>query len=214
MTLHPELTEAMVEMELTGTWIKHPYVNQLYFGEMMDEQCNQTFERKGAAVASALERGMWHEFIILHERPWRLHALVEIMDRVPDADYWKLVLMAWVDAETPWRNLATWEDLWQSGRAGRAKQKLPKSALDDDGMVRVYRGQARSELSGLSWTLSRKRAEWFALRFVPEGSVGYLFEGTVAQAEVLAYLEDRNEEEIVTMLVNVERVTELEPTDP
>ena len=214
MTLLPELAEAMVEMELTGTWIKHPFVNQLYFGPMQDEHCNQTFEVKKGAVASALEGGRWREFIILHERPWRLHALVEIMDRVPDADYWKLVLMAWVDAETPWRNLPTWEDLWQSERPGRAKQKLPESALDGDGMVRVYRGQDRSEMSGLSWTLDRGRAEWFALRFAHEGSVGYLFEGTVEQADVLAYLDDRNEEEIVALWVNVEHITELEPTDP
>lgn len=59
----------------------------------------------------------------------------------------------------------------------------------------VYRGlQENAQEDGLSWTLSKDVAEWFANRFDNEGEV---IEKVIHKSEVIAYFSDRDEEEIV-----------------
>lgn len=59
----------------------------------------------------------------------------------------------------------------------------------------VYRGlQENAQEDGLSWTLSKDVAEWFASRFENDGEI---IEKTVHKSEVIAYFNDRDEEEIV-----------------
>lgn len=59
----------------------------------------------------------------------------------------------------------------------------------------VYRGlQENAQEDGLSWTLSKDVAEWFASRFENDGEI---IEKMVHKTEVIAYFNDRDEEEIV-----------------
>ena len=59
----------------------------------------------------------------------------------------------------------------------------------------VYRGlQENAQEDGLSWTLSKEVAEWFASRFENDGEI---IEKTVHKTEVIAYFNDRDEEEVV-----------------
>lgn len=59
----------------------------------------------------------------------------------------------------------------------------------------VYRGlQENAQEDGLSWTLSKDVAEWFANRFDNEGKI---IEKVIHKSEVIAYFNDRDEEEIV-----------------
>jgi hypothetical protein len=70
--------------------------------------------------------------------------------------------------------------------------------------VTIYRGfNYRSTIEepsydpkhdGISWTLSRKTAQWFADRFDGGGEV---LEKTIKKSEIFAYLKDRQEEEII-----------------
>lgn len=63
------------------------------------------------------------------------------------------------------------------------------------GTFTVYRGlQENAQEDGLSWTLSKDVAEWFANRFDNEGEI---IEKMVHKTEVIAYFNDRDEEEIV-----------------
>ena len=59
----------------------------------------------------------------------------------------------------------------------------------------VYRGlQENAQEDGLSWTLSKDVAEWFANRFDNEGEI---IEKVIHKSEVIAYFSDRDEDEIV-----------------
>lgn len=59
----------------------------------------------------------------------------------------------------------------------------------------VYRGlQENAQEDGLSWTLSKNVAEWFASRFENHGEI---IKKMVHKTEVIAYFNDRDEEEIV-----------------
>lgn len=67
----------------------------------------------------------------------------------------------------------------------------------------VYRGlQENAQEDGLSWTLSKDVAEWFASRFENNGEI---IEKTVHKAEVIAYFNDREEEEIILDIKKVLR---------
>lgn len=67
----------------------------------------------------------------------------------------------------------------------------------------VYRGlQENAQEDGLSWTLSKDVAEWFASRFENNGEI---IEKTVHKTEVIAYFNDREEEEIILDIKKVLR---------
>jgi hypothetical protein len=61
----------------------------------------------------------------------------------------------------------------------------------------IFRGYAlpRGTPRGLSWTIDRERAEWFAYRFPAERYL--VAEGSVRKKDVLALFYGRDEREIV-----------------
>jgi hypothetical protein len=73
--------------------------------------------------------------------------------------------------------------------------------------VRVWRGTDRKmAIKGLSWTLDKERAIWFANRFHRQG---YLVHGVVDKADIRAVFLCRNEDEVVSDKVRIERVEAL-----
>ena len=67
----------------------------------------------------------------------------------------------------------------------------------------VYRGlQENAQEDGLSWSLSKNVAEWFAGRFENDGEI---IEKIVHKTEVIAYFNDRDEKEIVLDIKKVLR---------
>ena len=70
------------------------------------------------------------------------------------------------------------------------------NALDD--VITIYRGTKENSHRGLSWTLSKDTAIWFAKRPIyGSGSNGYVFTGTINKTDVLALFDCRSEKEIV-----------------
>jgi hypothetical protein len=62
----------------------------------------------------------------------------------------------------------------------------------------IYRGYAGKRKNGLSWTLSLEKAEWFADRFeMMTGETSYVVKGTCKKADVIAYFDRRQEDEIL-----------------
>lgn len=69
--------------------------------------------------------------------------------------------------------------------------------LSDDDMVTIYRGVRVNNYKGLSWTINKQRAEWFAKRFGINGEKGYVFTGQIKKKDIIAFFDSRNEEEAV-----------------
>lgn len=87
-----------------------------------------------------------------------------------------------------------WEDL---GMVMTSDERVVWSGLQQHGSVTVYRGHGPEGpgVEGLSWTLEKTTAEWFARRFFrAEGTV---ITATVDSDAVIAYLDGRNEKEVV-----------------
>ncbi len=59
---------------------------------------------------------------------------------------------------------------------------------------------------GISWTLDREKAEWFATRFTEDGVV---YSAKVKSNDILYYISDRGEKEVIVdpkRLMQVERI--------
>lgn len=74
------------------------------------------------------------------------------------------------------------------------KEKI--NALDE--VIMIYRGTKENSHRGLSWTLSKNTAIWFARRNIYGSSEGgYVFSGLINRKDVLALFDNRNESEVV-----------------
>ena len=80
-----------------------------------------------------------------------------------------------------------------------------------DDTITIYRGEdekSNSYKSALSWTLSLDMAKFFANRYNKTNS-GKVYQATVAKEDILAYLPEREEEEVIVKspdLINVEQI--------
>jgi len=197
--LDPELAECLIETDFLGGMIKHKFVNDVYLPQM-NARYNEALALKHRMVAEAIAKHEWYTVIFLHERPWRLHALVEIADLVDDTMYWKLVGNVWVDSENIWQNLDEWDEVLSNPRPGREammdEEDLPEYAALPE-FIRVYRGHGVWNQDGWSWTTDRVKAEWFARRLAQEGDEIFVTEGEVDRDDVIAFFASRGESEIV-----------------
>lgn len=216
--LDPELEAWIDDTGSMGPMIKHPLVYDLT-GVQFPAPANERLKYKKAALAKAIEEKRWESAVFLHERPHRAHALwkiaVEHGAEIDNETYWGLVGGVWVDSENIYQNEEEWEYLFESERPGREhmmdeEEQAALAALPDT--LTVYRGCHR-ELNedGLSWTLDRDRAAWFARRFADvTGADPIVHVGEVRKADVMAYFLGRNEAEIVLINPDVVRRDYLE----
>ena len=69
--------------------------------------------------------------------------------------------------------------------------------LSDEGTVTIYRGVKVNNYRGLSWTVDKSVAEWFARRFRDNGDKSYVFIGRINKKDILALFSSRNEKEVI-----------------
>lgn len=110
------------------------------------------------------------------------------------------LLCAWTSTRTNHAKY-TLEDLWElfdscdRDALAAAADELPAGEY-----FTVYRGVAGQgkarRVEGLSWSGSLKKAQWFANRF-PHFAHPAVYVVRVARADVLAYINERNEQEFI-----------------
>ena len=199
MELHPDLKAYIVTTEV-GPMLQHPLIHQLFFGTKLEtEWANQAYEQKKAAVHEAILAGDWNTVLILHERPYRVSVLTRVPRDTPD--YWDMVATWWCDTEFPSHHLDVWIELLDHPDAHRMMDPDERAVFDSlPEVVTVYRGVgAEGGEDGLSWTLSREKAEWFAQRFATDDDTGWVEERTIRKALITAYVDRRNEREVIVL---------------
>lgn len=97
-------------------------------------------------------------------------------------------------------------------RCGMSKEKLVKMIklaekspllqsdlddLSDQNIITIYQGVKVNNYRGLSWTVDKSVAEWFARRFGHDGDKCYVFTGTINKKDIIALFSSRNEKEVV-----------------
>jgi hypothetical protein len=199
-----ELHEDLRPYVETGTvWLmlRHPLVFSVPYHTQMNAFLNAQYLQKKKRIDQAMVDGEYDRYIGLHERPYRLMAFESIQRDLKANDYWKMVNFIWVDSENIFQNIATWQIVWRRRVTTRglvmddaeleALAKLPD-------VVTIYRGvQQERTVKGLSWTLDRDKAVWFARRFRDKRP--RLAQTVVTRSHILAHFLGRNEQEIVVL---------------
>ncbi len=196
--LHPDLQDYYF-VQNGIPMIKHPLVFSIFHTDIQNYIINKHYEWKKTELNKAFKEKKWSKYIFLHERPYRLQAFEKISIYLRPKQYWTLLGGIWIDSENIWQNLDQWTFFLTEGpkrdrqyfmSADDRKQfaKLPDTS-------KVYRGYIpRKNKGGYSYTLSKDKAQWFANRFHKNGQV---IERTVKKSDVFAYLNGRNEQEVI-----------------
>ncbi len=124
--------------------------------------------------------------------------------QLPVDEYWRGLGDTWQDCER--QDIAHWYWGFYWTRLHRNHEERWQYVMTDgeraqvNGLparVTVYRGvNPFNKASGLSWTLDRDVAHWFANRFSVIGP-GYVIRGTVLRHRILALFDRRKESEVV-----------------
>lgn len=202
--LHPELAEYLTYGQ-PFDMLRHPLVYGVPYSEQMNNYYNKQLEMKKTATAEALRDGDLSRYVFMHERPYRLDAFTEFVASriVTDKNYWEMLSSVWVDSENIWQHMEQWRMLLGSFRPGKRffMSKDERQALQQmPSRFPVYRGCVRGQNEdGLSWTLDRTRAVWFSKRLNHDGDAPCVREKIVRKKDVFAYLNGRNEDEIIVL---------------
>lgn len=213
--LDAELVPHVRATPTIGGVLHHPLIISIMFGPALHALTNAQFRAKKAKLAERVAKKDHAGFVFLHERPYRLDALEASLDQIgaiKPRKFWKLVAAVWTDSENICEGLPVWRKLWsldvpEREAAMTAKERAALSALPD--VFEVYRGvNDRRGRAGLSWTIDRQKALWFANRWDDGRKTPEVISGTVSKSDVLAHFTGRNEKEIVVLpeLVRQQRV--------
>lgn len=202
--LTPEL-QYYVRQGVLGEMIHSPWIVEIFFDPEHCALINARYGYKLAEIDKAITEKAWSRYVFLHERPYRLEKLLNIVHLMSEPH--KLIRDVWIDSENIHENLKAWKALFRhlSDRhlLMNDDERKTLSALPE--RFCVYRGGTKRShvMKGVSWTLNIDKAIWFAKRFNPRGK-GYLGKGFVDKKNVIAYFDSRGEEEIVVLSENVE----------
>lgn len=194
--LHPDLVPYLELDGALGAQVRHPLVYQVPLWS--NGSANAYYLQKKKDLDTALAEKNFSRVVFLHERPYRLQAFIQIAHHLSDAKYWSLLAGIWTDTENAWQNLDEWRKLFNSNRPHRERlmdrdEVLALSSLPDT--VKVYRGcQKGINEDGISWTLKRDKAEWFATRLDKDGVV---LEKEIQKKDIIAVFTNRNEFEVI-----------------
>lgn len=200
--LNPELKEFYVEDALLPM-IRHPYVYVVPFlgTEIEIEQANKRYQYMTEKLKTSLKKKHYEAYVFLHERPYRLEAFTEIMNYLLPSEYWSILSNVWYDSENIWQNKKVWKSLFlnekrykkffMTEREQRFFDKLPTH-------FKVYRGchEGKNE-HGFSYSLDKEQAIWFSKRFLQGHENPKLIERFIDKKDVFAYIDRRNEQEII-----------------
>jgi hypothetical protein len=199
--LHPELQARMFDGPM-GKRISHPFVQEIFYAPEMNALYNKQFEAKSHAATVALAAKDYAKFIVFHEKPYRLDAFSIVQSDMSDAMYWDTLSDLWIESENIWQNLRAWKGYLRSERSHReqfmsAEDRRVFASLPV--VLDIYRGHQGRNTKGISYTLSKEKAEWFANRFKSSKAAGQVKHRRVAKRDCFAYLGGRGEQEIIIL---------------
>ena len=188
----PELRPYLYRHDDDGPWVlNHPLV-QMAWG-VFPQQANDMLRHKQEMIAKAIADADWSKYLWLHERPYRLPKLLYLPSTydISRKEMRELIRDFWTDTEFPSQHPAE-EIVWLFRHFRPVGDELPVQFGST-----VYRGvREEHQILGLSWTLSLKKARWFARRY-GNGAPGFVYETMVRRKNFLAFIPDRGEEEVV-----------------
>lgn len=182
-------------------FIKHPLICTLYLGSDQEKELlNKALEKRLELSQSLLEKEDFFGYLTLIERPFRFSEMFKHFFDIKKEDLAQIVEWVWIDSEDPCVNLEAWELIFNHCQGMKvfeeSKKELPS------GKFKVYRGTKEGvEDKGISWTLNKEIAEFFANRYFTKKIDGapLIKEMEITKEDVLFYTNKRNEEEVIIL---------------
>lgn len=205
-----ELKVYVYDRDKLGRVLHHPLVIELFLDEAHCALVNERFRLKKQELAKAFADKNWGKFIFLHERPYRIQALREIIHQADDrAD---LVAEVWIDSENIWQHKKAWIDIWSTltnpHETMDENEKTVYRCMPDE--ITIHRGITHKthNRKGMSWTRDKERAVWFAHRWKRGKDEPVVLTAEVKKKNVLAFFNGRNEEEVIVLPKHLRNVRE------
>ena len=200
--LHADL-QSHIDDQPSGKSIHHPLLVAFPFHDhwFSIREYNLRYEIKKLQKEEAVRTKDIREYIFLHERPYRVHALLDAYLHwwnPEEPDWWKTVANVWIDSENIFQKISYWKSILteQFSCPHLMMDEKDKKIFNElPAWINIYRGGYDDK--GFSWTLDKEKAEWFSNRFKflhPEMKV---FEKRISKLDALAYLRGRDEAEII-----------------
>ncbi len=206
-TLHPDLKIYLSKGKRFDA-LQHPLVyDPLYMGDDYGNQRLNLYYKDGKAqIDKFWKEKKYCHYIFSHQTPWRVRIFHTIQQKLNNENYWGMLFELWIDSENIWQDLYLWTELLKSNRRGKDKhfidqedetyKALPKKLI-------VYRGHRRHNKDGLSWTTSKKKANWFAFSYRERGEKknkrGRVSQKIINKSEIFGYTDRRDEKEIILL---------------
>jgi len=202
--LHPELEAALYYYPGIGRMIKHPLVFVVCYDPKNHDFYNQSLKKLKELKERTHKEKRWFNYLLLHQRPFRITALLEIQNQLSNQDYWRLFAEIVTDTNNFWEWKNTFRriitknkpeiEYMMNKREQRYFGSLPNA-------ITIYRGCNRKNRHGFSWSLSKKVARKFSTWRNTEKPIVRI--GQCNKSDVIAYLSHRAEREILIFPENV-----------
>lgn len=205
--LRKELKKFVGQTTEFGLIFHHPFYNS-----MIDPNhaalVHYVIDEKQKAVQKFVTAKKWDNLLALYEGPFLLKGFVEHAHLFDDDSYWRLLAHVWTEQEFLWKNQKTFLVLFKSPRPQR-EALMDKSELSEFRKLKdefsVHRGFSGRRGKGMSWTIDKAKAVWFAKRFAAIFGQPKVASGIVSKTDVLAYFNQRGESEVVVDPTSVKK---------
>lgn len=183
--------------------LRHPFVFSVPHFETSNAYINKQYEVRKKCADEAIANGDYTGYISIHENPYRVNAFKEVCDRMSDEDYWSVLSDIWQLSENIWQNKQGWIKLLKSKRPGKKhfmNEEEHETFASMPDVITSYRGYIPGKnMTGLSYSLSKEKAEWFANRFQRLNGDGKVIKISIPKKKVFAYMSCRNEQELIIL---------------
>lgn len=177
-----------------------PLYHELSVKMLEAMQVDKRLEQMRRAVNDALKQKDYHRLFFYYDTKVLIAALITNAENIPDDKLYDCFVFVYTMSEYGFDMIdkklmdRIYDSRTHSKDRTKRMSRLAKKAKD--GKIKVYRGVASKSRGddSMSWTLSKKVAQFFANRFDSNGEV---VEKVVDVDDVMDYLYDRNEEEIL-----------------
>lgn len=199
--LLPELQRCLVDVGGPRLMVHHPLVvSEIVSNAFVNDEYRQNCQ----IAEEARDNHDWSKYIFVHKRPYQLKIFRKIVDKLTDAEYWKLLGEIYINSENLRQHGSILHKLLTSDRPHREQMMNGRERAyfrKLSSQFAIYRGYSHRNAAGWSWTLDKAKAVWFARRFaeVDAELAGKpkLATGKVKKRDVIAYFSRRKEKEIV-----------------
>lgn len=192
--------------------VTHPFIDSRIVGYKNNEEFEmidifdqpEKFEKVKLQLSNSITNGTLETIFARMLNKYHLSFLKYAKPYMSKRDFERFLAYAWVASENPNQDInVSIPELISWFKTADRKNLMEKeelnyyNALPEE--VNIYRGIAvgRAEQQGLSWTCNYETAKWFSQRFDRADEKGYIIKGKIAKKDIFAYLNGRNEDEIL-----------------